>query len=160
MALHPEVFEIDDPEDPSEVVESMDTLAYQQRGWINIRPVIPPDAIAPARSMLSQFFRRNSPEVALGTWMPETTKAGPRQLVGIQHALGEKLSPRLHHLGLTPPEGWRRMQDSPRRGLLVVVPPDEDHLTVLRWLLELTVAITRVETTGAYEISVYPGRAS
>ncbi len=161
MALHPEVFVLENPDQPEPVLDEMARLAARGRGWINIRPEIPPDAVAPARSMLSQFFRRNSPDVALGTWMPDAAnKAGPRQMLGVQHALGSKVSPMLTGLGLTPPEGWRRMQDSPRRGLLVVVPDEEDHAEVLSWLLQLIVAVTRIETTGAFEVSVYEGRAS
>lgn len=159
MALHPETFELDDPEQPSRVLDEMSRLIAQGHGWINLRPEIPPDVTAPGRSMMSQFFRRNSPDVALGTWMPDAAhKSGPRQVLGLQHGLGTKVRPLLGDLGLSPGERWRRIQDSPRRGLLVGVPAEEDHLTVLRWLLELTVAVTRVPTTGVWEVTVYEGR--
>lgn len=161
MALHPETFDLHGPEDPSRVLDAMHALSAQGHGWINIRPEIPPDAIAPARSMLSQFFRRNSPDVALGTWMPDVNnRTVTRQLLGLQHGLGTRVSPLLEDMGLGLGKGWWRVQDSPRRGLLVTVPEDEDHDVVLQWLLALTVAVTRVPTTGSWEISVFQGRGS
>lgn len=159
MALHPDIIELDDRDRIEPVLEAMASFARAGRGWVNIQPEISPDAQPPTRSALTQYFRRNSPEAALGTWMPASADSpgGPQNL-GVQHALGVRLGPLLGDWNLTIPEGWRRAQDSPRRGMLVTVPAKEAHGGVLKWLLDVTLLATRPETTGRWQVSLYAGR--
>ncbi len=159
MALHPQIIELDDRDRIEPVLDAMATFTRAGRGWVNLQPEIAPDAVPPARSALTQYFRRNSPEAALGTWMPPPTDSpdAPQNL-GVQHALGARLSPLLEDWHLALAAGWRRSQDSPRRGLLVTVPSDEPHASVLRWLLDVTLLATVPETTGRWQVSLYTGR--
>lgn len=159
MALHPEIIELEDREHLDPVLEAMQSFTRQGKGWVNIQPEVSPDAVPATRSALTQYFRRNSPEASLGTWMPPPTDTpdGPQHL-GVQHALGARISPLLAEWHLELAEGWRRAQDSPRRGLLVTVPSDEPHETILRWLLDVTLLATVTETTGRWHVSLYVGR--
>lgn len=159
MALKPEIIVIDSPDQLGPVLDAMATFAERGRGWINIQPEISPDAAPPTRSALTQYFRRNSPDASLGTWMPGTDDTNDaRQQIGLQHALGERITPHLTEWNLELGPDWRRSQDSPRRGLLVSVPSDEPHDVVLRWLLDVTLLTTRPATTGRWQASLYAGR--
>jgi hypothetical protein len=158
MALRPEIIVIDDPDHVADVLDAMAGFARRGQGWVNVQPEVAPDALPPARSALTQYFRRNSPEAALGTWMSAPAGAAEATL-GVQHALGARIGPHLGDWQLALHDGWRRTQDSPRRGLLVAVPADEAHARVLRWLLDVTLHATRPETTGRWEASLYAGRS-
>ena len=159
MALRPEHLVIDDPEQLDEVLGIMATFTERGRGWINVQPEVPPDAAPAHRSALSQLFRRNSPEAALGTWMPPSTDSPDEpQNLGVQHALGERIAPHLADWNVALGASWQRLQDSPRRGLLVAVPASEPHDVVLRWLLDVVLIATRPETTGRWHVAVYVGR--
>ena len=54
----------------------------------------------------------------------------------MQHAAGERVRQRLITAGVGVPEGWRIVQDHPRRGLIVTPSPDTSHHDVLAWTLE------------------------
>jgi len=158
MALHPEIVIIDDPAHVESVLDAMNGFAERGQGWVNVQPEISPDAVRPTRSGLTQYFRRNSPDAALGTWMAPPA-GGAEANLGLQHALGERIGPHLDGWNLALREGWRRVQDSPRRGLLVSVPASESLEVVLGWLLDVTSLATRPETTGHWTVSLYPGRS-
>ena len=158
MALHPEIVTIVDLEHTERVTMAMANFTARGRGWINIEPELPPDVAPSDRAPLTRYFRRNSPEVALGTWMPPIERDDSPQQVGLQHALGVRIAPYLEKWNLVLPEGWRRVQDSPRRGLLLAVPADTAHDEVLSWLLRAIVAATRKETTGRWTATIYEGR--
>jgi hypothetical protein len=53
------------------------------------------------------------------------------------------------------PEGWVVLQDNPRRGLVVAVPPAEDAADVLAWLLDAATALSLVLLTGEWRALVY-----
>lgn len=159
MALQPEIINVDGTDQIDDVLEAMASFTERGRGWINVRPDVADDLLAPQRSSLTQFFRRTSPQVALGTWMaPAVEPPGSPQQIGVQHALGTRIVPLLDEWGLSLPPDWRRRQDSPRRGLLVDVPEGESPEVVMRWLLGVTVAATQSETSGTWTLSVYQGR--
>ena len=60
--------------------------------------------------------------------------------------------------GVALPEGWRRMQDHPKRGLVLVPTPGstaEELDAVLAWLLRATAALCPVRRTGEWRAYVY-----
>lgn len=138
----------------------MDRFTATHHGWINIQPEIPEENVPPAPSILSQFFRSSAPVIALATWTPPEDKQpnGP-QTIGMQHRLGNKVVPLLDDLGVSRPDDWRRIQDSPRRGLVVSVPATTPHDEILQWLMRLTRAATRAESTGMWLAAIHTGRA-
>lgn len=159
MALQPEFISVDDLEAIDDVVDVMASFTQRGRGWINVSADVADDAVRQHRSSLTGFFRRSSPEVALGTWMPSPlSPPGSPQQLGVQHALGTRIAPFLDEWGLPLRPEWRRVQDSPRRGLLVEAPADASPGEVLRWLLGVTRAATVPETLGSWTLSVYRGR--
>lgn len=160
MTLRPETVELDDPDDLGGLIETMRSFTDRGHGWINVRPDVAADAAPVTGTALSRFFRRNSPDVALGTWMaPSPDSPDAPQLLGLQHGLGARIAPLLDSWGVPLAPTWRRTQDSPRRGLLVSVPAEESHETVLRWLLTVTTSATRRKTAGTWTVSIFEGRA-
>ncbi len=159
MALHPTIIEVDGVDDLGEVLEAMHAIAATGAGWLNLQPEVPPEQQPPPASALTQLIRRNSPDAALGTWTPaDPAQPDAFQHVGVQHHLGNRLLPLLDTMGLTRPDGWRRVQDSPRRGLVMAAPHDESAEVILRWLLDLTVAATTLQTAGRWRVSVHQSR--
>lgn len=161
MTLRSETFEIVDADEVDPILALMGECAANGRGWINVQARIAADAAPPNRSALTRYFRRNSPDAALATWMPSTPDGSDgRQSLGVQHALGARISPLLTEWGIPPAEAWRRLQDSPRHGLLLSVPTDEAHGPILRWMLQVTVAATTRRTDGTWQVTWFPGRAA
>lgn len=160
MKLIPEVVTIDlDHLEP--VLAAMDRFTATHIGWINIQPEIPEENAPPPPSMISQLFRSGAPVIALATWTPPTIKQpkGP-QMIGVQHRLGAKLVPLLDDLGVSRPDDWRRIQDSPRRGLVVAVPTTTPHDEILQWLMRISRAATRAESTGMWVAAIHSGHAA
>src|SRR4051794_18882796 len=106
------------PDDRAAVLARMDGLAQTGRGWINLSPALEDDEELPARSATFGIFSGRGPDVPLCTWVPGT----PAQL-GVQHGAGTKAAPLLADMGHQVPEGWRKTQDHPRRGLVIILPP-------------------------------------
>ena len=53
------------------------------------------------------------------------------------------------------PTGWRVRQDHPRRGLVIMVPAEQDHDSTLSWLLRAGAALSAVPLTGAWRAAVF-----
>lgn len=161
MALKPMIIELDDLEHLSPVLDVMRECTETGHGWINVQAEVDPDDLPPPPSLLTQIIRRSSPDAALGTWTPPMTgQPKAPQNIGVQHRHGTKLIPLLDDFGIERPETWRRIQDSPRRGLVVAVPHDTPHEEVLSWLLRLVMAATPLQTTGRWLIARHPGRSA
>ncbi len=158
MSLSSTVLEIDHIDAIGDVVAVMDACASGLQGWINVRCEVDADSIAPQQSFLEQILRKNAPDAALGTWTPPEAATTSFQHIGIQHHLGARLLPELERWGITRPDGWRRIQDSPRRGLIVAIPAATEHKEVLTWLLQMLVQASRVSTTGRWIATVHSGR--
>ncbi len=159
MAPRPTIIAIDDLGDLDAVLEVMADYARAGVGWINVQPDVPPESAPPPPTFLTWFTRRNTPDAALGTWTPPAGgQAAAPQYLGVQHRLGNRLLPLLGDLGLERPEGWHRVQDSPRRGLVMTAPGDADHAFVLEWLLRLTEGASTVSTTGGWTARAHAGR--
>ena len=63
---------------------------------------------------------------------------------------------RLASAGVALPEGWRLVQDHPRRGLVVTPGLRRRHQDVLTWILEAGAVLSAVRLTGEWlaEISL------
>lgn len=161
MALKPTMIELDDLDHLGPALDVMQECTARGHGWINVQAEIEPDSLPAPPSLLVQIIRRNSPEAALGTWTPPLAgQANAPQNIGVQHRHGAKLIPLLDDFGVERPETWRRIQDSPRRGLVVAVPHDTPHDEVLSWLLRLVRAATPLPTTGRWLVAHHAGRSA
>jgi len=141
------------PDDRAAVLARMDGLEAGS-GWINLSPALEDDAELPVRSATFGIFSGRGPDVPLCTWMPGTAKA-PVQ-IGIQHGAGTKAAPLLRDMGHPVPQGWRVTQDHPRRGLVIMVPPDVTNTAVLDWLITAGTALSaHLKTAGWWRAGVY-----
>lgn len=144
-------------EEAAEAVAELDSLVAAGRGWVNVLPEIPSEVEVPATPGVLAIFSKRGPAVPLGTWtapVADGRRPEPAQ-VGIQHGAG---APAVPVLAATPdrlPEGWRVLQDHPRRGLVVLPPPDVSAAEVLGWLLGALDRLCRVPHTGRFQVFVY-----
>ncbi|HEX6165274.1 MAG TPA: hypothetical protein VFZ77_09700 [Acidimicrobiales bacterium] len=139
----------------SPVVARMVPMAAAAQGWINLSPGLDVD-VPPPRSALSSLFSGRGPAVPLATWHPGR-KRDPA-MVGIEHGHGPGALDLLAERGVPLPEGWRRIQDHAKRGLVVVPAPaaTADELdAVLDWLLRAAGALCPVPRTGEWRAYCY-----
>ncbi len=144
-------------EDPKDVVGHMDRLADVRDGWINLHPEVRPEDEPPRPSGFSLLVAGVSHDVPVATWVPgKQVRDGLRlDSIGVQHAAGARVLTRLSSAGVGLPEGWRVVQDHPRRGLIVAPAPGTSHRAMLDWLLEAASVLSSVRLTGEWHAEVY-----
>ncbi|MGA2036567.1 MAG: hypothetical protein ABSH04_03170 [Acidimicrobiales bacterium] len=144
-------------EEPGMVVEQMDRLGEMHRGWVNLRPALPADDEPPPPTGLDMLFSTAVHDVPICTWV--AGKAGRRGVesdsLGVQHSAGTKTLAHLGSLGVSLPQGWRAVQDHPRRGLVVLAPAGTGHAQELAWLLRAGTALSRVHLSGEWRAEVH-----
>ena len=116
------------------------------------------DVPPPTRSGLAALLGSRGPTVPLGTWSPAHRR--DPATVGIHHGEGTKAVAQLAERGVLLPDGWRRLQDHPKRGLVLVPTPAASAAVldvVLAWLLRATGALCPVRRTGEWRAYVYAG---
>jgi hypothetical protein len=145
----------------SEVVERMDAMAAAGTGWINFSPGLDVDVPPPSRSAFASLVGGRGPDVPLATWAP--ARGRDPATVGIQHGQGPRAVDLLAERHVPLPDGWRKLQDHAKRGLVVATAPtgagdragvgplDE----VLDWLLRATAALCPVPRTGEWRAYCY-----
>jgi hypothetical protein len=144
---------------PEPVLDRMAQRTAAGQGWINLLPAVSDDIEVPQSGGLLSFLAARGPAIPMATWSVGTpTKRGPgRDTIGLQHSSGPRAVARLADLGLGLPAGWIKVMDHSRRGLVVTVPPGQDHEDVLHWLLSAAHALSAVPLTGHWLARVYLG---
>lgn len=138
------------------VVAVMAELAAPPSGWLTLQPAYDADQAPPQRRG-SGFFTARGPYVPVGNWVPgEKTRQGIQYTaLGLQHGMASKVIPWLAEHGLPVPTGWEVMGDHPSRGLIVAVPPNEEHAKVLSWLLDAGDRLCPIQLTGEWRATVH-----
>jgi len=140
------------------VIEAMHELAAVHDGWINLYPQVRPEDEPPPRGGLTTLLLAGPVhDVPVCTWVAgKVTRQGVQpDSIGIQHAAGARVLGRLATSGLGLPDGWRLVQDHPRRGLVVAPAPEADHEEVLTWILEAGMVLSAVRLTGDWQAEVH-----
>jgi hypothetical protein len=140
----------------SAVVDRMVAMSEARSGWINLSPGLDVDVPPPTRSGLVSLLGSRGPTVPLGTW--SAAQARQPATVGVHHGEGPKGLALLAERGVELPDGWRRLQDHPKRGLVLVPTGDAspDELDgVLAWVLRATGALCPVRRTGEWRAYCY-----
>ena len=160
MARHAEEFEFR-IEEPGAVLSHMERLGAFHRGWVNLQPGITEEDAPPPTSPLGLVFSSAVHVVPVCTWVAgrDGRHGAEPDSVGVQHATGPRVVARLASSGMALPDGWRWVQDHPRRGLVVLTPVGTPHGEQLRWLLGAGAALSGVPLTGDWLATVYEGRA-
>jgi hypothetical protein len=138
------------------VVHRMALMAEAGSGWINLSPGLDVDVPPPPRSALASLVGARGPTVPLATWAPATRR--DPATIGIHHGEGPRTIAQLAERGIALPEGWRRLQDHPKRGLVLVPTPgtsDDELDAVLDWLLRATGVLCPVPRTGEWRAYCY-----
>ncbi|HUY64887.1 MAG TPA: hypothetical protein VMV14_10285 [Acidimicrobiales bacterium] len=145
--------------DSGQVLSHIERLGAAGRGWVNLQPGIAEDDEPAAQGALGALFSTAVHEVPVCTWVcgRHGRHGVEPDSVGVQHATGTKVVARLASLGVALPEGWRWVQDHPRRGLVVLTPPGTAHAEQLRWLLEAGTVLSTIALTGKWRALVYEG---
>ena len=132
------------------VITEMDGLAVRGDGlgWINIGPGLRDDQLdaLPKPSALGRWFSGRGPVVPMATWTPPQTDRGTTAVtVGVEHGAGPKALERLRDAGAPLPDGWRKIQDHAKTGIVAHAAPQATHTEVLRWLLAVCWALCPID---------------
>lgn len=127
-----------EPEDLTPVL-----AALGDRGWVNLQPEVA-DIEEADRPSTFGIFSSRGPVVPFVTWHPGERSAG------IQHGTGPKVARRIDV-----PDGWRVVQDHPKRGVVLRVPPDVADDAVLHWLLLTGEALCPAPLLGRWVAEVH-----
>jgi hypothetical protein len=149
-----------DAERPEAVARHMERLGAVHRGWINVQPAIREEDAPASPTPLGLLFSADLYEVPVCTWVAGSVARhglAPDSL-GVQHATGPRAVARLASLGHPLPDGWRWVQDHPRRGLVVRPPVGTPYGEELTWLIGAGTALSGVPLTGRWRALVYEGR--
>ncbi|HEX4217848.1 MAG TPA: hypothetical protein VHZ02_05750 [Acidimicrobiales bacterium] len=150
------------PDQLTPVLDRMAAVTAAGSGWINIRPIIEAEHEPPPPGPLS-IFGGSIHKVPTVTWMPgkvERSGSIAATRIGLQHSGGPRLAAQLRDLGLPLPEGWRVVQDHPRRGLVVKLPDGADDAGVLDWLIRAAGTLCAVPQTGRWRAEVFEATRS
>jgi hypothetical protein len=157
MVAEPLVIEFDERH-RAPVVARMAVMAANREGWINFTPGLDVDVAPPPRSALANLLGARGPDVPLATWAAGARNDREPSTVGIHHGQGPKAARRLADSALAVPDGWRVLQDHPKRGFVCAVPAstDPDDLdAVLDWLLRATGVLCPIPRTGEWRALCY-----
>ena len=124
------------------------------RGWLNLAPDVEPGVEPPRRNLFAAIFTSRGPALPLATIGPAGTEDGGLAL-GLQHAGGARAVELLRSAGHPLPEGWRRVSDHPRRGLVLSAPADSDPDEVVRWLIDAARVLTEIDLDEGWVARVY-----
>ncbi len=149
--------------DTTEVVAAMQRLSQtgEGLGWVNIGPALREDQLAalPAPTALGRWFSGRGPAVPMGTWTPPRSGRRPTPaVVGLEHGTGPKALQRLASAGVGLPEGWRKVQDHAKTGIVAQPHPSTPHAAVVDWLLDACERLCVIELDGHWMARVHMPR--
>lgn len=132
----------------------LDDLTAAGAGWVNLTPEVEPGAEPPPRTFVALIFSGRGAAVPLVTWTAPD-RPGGRVSVGIQHGAGPKALARLADAEHALPAGWTKLNDHPRRGLVLTVPADVAPADVVAWLLGAATVLSPAPLTGHWLAKVF-----
>ena len=145
-----------------EVEAAMARLATELDGWVTFEPLFDEESLPPiSRSWLDVFSARG-PALPDASWVPgerKGDKVSPLS-VGLRHPSGGRAVARLVDAGLPVPEGWRMVQDHPKRGLVIEARPgtEVDAGSMLEWMFGALGALTPLRLTGLWRATFHRRR--
>lgn len=123
-------------------------------GWVNLAPDNGPGTEAPRRNLFAAIFSSRGPTMPLITVSPAHTDSG-RLGLGLQHSGGPGALATLAEHDHPLPDGWLKVSDHSRRGLVVSAPAGVQPDAVVDWLLEAARILTRVDLADGWVARVY-----
>lgn len=159
----PEVVDFGLGSDVAEEVEAaMSRLVTDLDGWVTFEPLFDEEALPPVSRSWLDIFSARGPVVPDASWVPGERK-GDRITplsVGLRHPSGSRAVSRLAEAGLPVPDGWRMVQDHPKRGLVLEARPGTavDAGAVLEWMFAALAALTPMPLTGVWRATFHRRR--
>lgn len=152
MAVPPPAELVVDEDDLAPVVAELVRLAATG-AWINLLPEVVEGEEPPPRNPVVGIFSARGDPVPMATW--SGAAGGRRWTLGIEHGWGPKALARLTEVDLGLRDGWLKVSDHARRGLVVTCPASEDPDEVVWWLMTACHALSPVRLTGSWLARVY-----
>lgn len=131
--------------DFSEVCDEIRGIEKRANGreWITVSPWVDAENL-PVKSLLHRIFSARGSKVPEATWVPEID-GEPAQL-GFMHAQGPGALPRLVEAGVDIPEGFVKVGDHSKRGLLFGLRPETTAEAIVSFVLAASEVLAEVPT--------------
>ncbi len=127
-------------------------FAARQGSWINLEPIIDEAIDQPVKTRrgVSGWFSAKGSDLPFVTLMaPDHRGRSPNPAsLGLTHGAGPKVKAQLEELGYPIPSTWRTIEDNPRRGLVCLLPDDQDAAALVKTALTMAVALCPMELDG------------
>lgn len=143
-------------DDLSPAIDAVTAIERAGSGWVNLVPEVAEGEEPPPRSLLAWFFSNRGDAVPMITWSP-ASRPGGRATVGLAHGSGPRGLVRLSEEGLERPDGWFKVTDHARRGIVLTVPAASDRADAVHWLLTAAHVLCSVPLTGHWLARSYVG---
>lgn len=146
-------------DDVDPVVGPVRDVISSARGWVNLAPDVGLDTEPPRRNLFAAIFSSRGPVLPLATISPadDGREGSGRLALGLQHPGGTRALEMLASRGHPLPDGWRKVSDHPRRGLVVSAPTSEPPHQLVAWLIDAAYLLTQVELDEGWVARVYTG---
>lgn len=143
-------------DDFSEVCQEIREIQQRSNGreWLTISPWVDAENL-PVKSLLHRIFSARGSKVPEATWVPEMD-GEPAQL-GFMHAQGPGALARLVDAGVTIPDGFAKVGDHSKRGLLFGIHPDTSAEEVMSFVLAASAVLAEVPTDDRWIAQVSTG---
>lgn len=141
-------------DDVTAAVEAIAAVDASGTGWVNLLPEVHEDHRPAPRTFAAWVFASRGEPVPMITWTP-SARPGGRASVGIAHGAGPRGLVRLADAGLVLPDGWFKLNDHARRGIVVAVPGAADRADAVHWLLTAAHVLCAAPLTGSWLARVY-----
>ena len=139
--------------DTAGIVAEMATFAEGADGrrWMNIVPDAD-EAEIHTGSVFWKMFSSRGPVIPTLTWFPahESRQGQQPTQVGLAHATGRDALVRLADAGVSPPDGWRAVQDHQKRGIIFAVDPVSSLEAIVRFGVEALPELSPFAFEDAY----------
>ena len=140
------------PDDIGAVVEHVGGLIERGAGWLNIEPIVGEVAMDEIRRSAApaivRVFSGRGGKIPFGTFVPGDNRKAAMGQVGLEHSAGPRGLQQLRDAGVVLPAGWRMRQDHGKRGIVCVVPRDEEPAVIVRWILDAARQLCEIDLTG------------
>ena len=140
-----------------EVTPFMAERTADRAGWVTLEPLFDSDEIPVPQASFLGIFSGRGPAVPDISWVPGERKR-ERTLptsVGIRHGSGTRAASRLAAAGHPVPDGWRVVQDHPKRGLVLELAEDPPPEEVLDWSVGAARVLCDVPMTGRWRVEMH-----
>ncbi len=152
MAAEPDVVAFA-PDDPAALTQVIDQLSSAGHGGVNVYPGVDPAVLPGEREGWLAIFTNRGPGLPQATYVAVAPPG--RATLGLRHGLGTTVTKHLTEEGVVTPDAWRKLNDHPKRGLVLSLPADIAPGAVAGWVVAALDAVVPAKPDRDWVLETY-----